>query len=151
MVTSPTRLSGRAWKSRRAAGKLQARSSFTACCLMMVVGAGMQFLAKANVALPTERKDAVERKRNDKEEYIEPLLQDGTFRRRYRMSMEDFNDLYGILRPSLERDERGGGPNGGVRGEWSLAGAVRFLAGGSIDEAMMGPSVARPTAYAMVH
>lgn len=92
------------------------------------------------------------RGRNDWEDYIEPLLKDGSFRRRYRMSIKDFNDLYRMLRPRLEKSEKmGSGRNGTVRGEWSLAGALRWLAGGTIEEVMMGPNVARSTAYSMVH
>ncbi|CAM9563148.1 unnamed protein product, partial [Hapterophycus canaliculatus] len=109
-------------------------------------------LNAAHASVPTARKGAVKRSRSDWEDYVEPLMKDGTFRRRYRMSIDDFNDLYVMLRPRLEKNEiKGGGRNGTVRGEWSLAGALRWLAGGTIEEVMMGPNVAKSTAYSMVH
>lgn len=122
-----------------------------ACFIVLLCGA-MQWLNGAYATVPTRREVAVGRKRNDWEEYVKPIVKDGTFRRRYRMSIGDFNDLYSMLRSRLERDEDGGiGRNGTVRGEWALAGTLRWLAGGSIEEVMMGPHVAKTTAYAMIH
>lgn len=70
---------------------------------------------------------------------------------RYRTPRKEFNKLYSILPKRLENDElRGSGRSGTIAGEWSLAGTLRWLAGGSIYEAMDGPHMARSTAYAHV-
>ncbi|CAN0226158.1 unnamed protein product, partial [Scytosiphon promiscuus] len=112
----------------------------------------MQWLNAAHAVVPVQRREIVHRERGDWEEYIEPLVRDGSFRRRYRMSKDDFDELYQMLRPRLEKGLKWGtGRNGTVRGEWSLAGALRWLAGGTIEEVMMGPNVAKSTAYRMVH
>ena len=67
------------------------------------------------------------------------IVEDGSFRLRYRMSYRDFKDLYTMLRKRLEKhDGSGVGRNGSVAEEWTLAGTLRYLAGGSIYEVMDG-------------
>ena len=82
--------------------------------------------------------------------FIRPIAKGGSFRLRYSMRHGDLKNLYAMLRTRLEKEEGRLGRNGTVCGEWALAGTLRWLAGGSINEVMDGPHIARTTAYAKV-
>ncbi|CAN0179766.1 unnamed protein product, partial [Ectocarpus fasciculatus] len=84
--------------------------------------------------------------------YVRPMVEDNTFRRRFRMDYTDFMALADILRPKLQRDEKMGAlRNGSIPVEFQLAMTLRFLAGGSVFEVMDSNVIARSTAYAIVH
>lgn len=101
---------------------------------------------------PQIRGDFVYRERRSWYTYAKPMVEDGTFRLRFRMDYTEFADLADMLRPKLERDEKMGAlRNGVIPVEFQLAMALRFLAGGSIFEVMDGNVIARSTAYAIVH
>ncbi|CAN0528654.1 unnamed protein product, partial [Scytosiphon promiscuus] len=100
---------------------------------------------------PRRRQGLIPRQRQAWKKFIRPIVKDGSFRLRYRMTYRDFKDLYAMLRKRLEKDEaRGLGRNGTVAGEWALAGTLRYLAGGSFYEVMDGARIARSTSYANV-
>ncbi|CAN0577697.1 unnamed protein product, partial [Ectocarpus sp. 12 AP-2014] len=84
--------------------------------------------------------------------YVRPMVEDNTFRKRFRMDYTDFMALADILRPKLQRDEKMGAlRNGAIPVEFQLAMTLRFLAGGSVFEVMDSNVIARSTAYAIVH
>ncbi|CAB1107655.1 unnamed protein product [Ectocarpus sp. CCAP 1310/34] len=101
---------------------------------------------------PQTRDKFVRRERRSWYTYAKPMVQDGTFRLRFRMDYTEFALLADMLRPKLERNERMGAlRNGVIPVEFQLAMALRFLAGGSVFEVMDGNVIARSTAYAIVH
>ena len=101
---------------------------------------------------PRKRGKLVRRQRRAWDDFVRPMLADKTFRRRYRLSHDDFNVLVGLLRPKLERNSHMGGlRNGAIPVEFQLAVALRFLAGGSIYELMDGHCVSKAAAYAVFH
>lgn len=121
------------------------------CCAAAYMKCCEGQLLCMSAALLLQRRGATKRRRRDWKQFIRPILRDGSFRRRYRMSYRDFRDLYGMLRSRLEKDVgQGRGRNGIVTGEWALAGTLRWLAGGTIQEVMDGPRMARSTAYACI-
>ncbi|CAN0233171.1 unnamed protein product, partial [Pylaiella littoralis] len=84
--------------------------------------------------------------------YVKPMLEDGTFRKRFRMDYTEFTALADILCPKLERDQQEGERHGGaVDVEFQLAMTLRFLAGGSVFEVMDSNVIGKSTAYAIVH
>lgn len=86
----------------------------------------MQFFITAYSLLPLPRRELVERRRQAWRAFIRPIIEDGSFRLRYRMTYSDFKELYRTLRSRLELDElRGRGRNGTIAGEWALAGTLR--------------------------
>lgn len=97
------------------------------------------------------RGNLVRRERRSWHTYVKPMLEDGTFRQRFRMSYGDFMSLVDILRPKLQRDEKMGSlRNGCIPVEFQVAMALRFMAGGSVFEVMDAHGVAKSTAYATV-
>ena len=96
------------------------------CCTFFIVH------ASTGEAMPMRRRGLIPRERQEWKKLIRPIVEDGAFRLRYRMSYRDFKDLYTMLRKRLEKHEgSGAGRNGTVAGEWALAGTLRYLAGGS--------------------
>ena len=107
--------------------------------------------ASTGEAMPMRRRGLIPRERRAWKKFIRPIVKDGSFRLRYRMSYRDFKDLYTMLHKRLEKDEGSGvGRNGTVAGEWAIAGTLRYLAGGSIYEEMDGAHIARSTSYANI-
>ncbi|CAM9641520.1 unnamed protein product [Discosporangium mesarthrocarpum] len=79
------------------------------------------------------------------------MLEDHTFQRRFRMDYPSFKFLYGLLRPTLNRDvEMANLHNGVVVGEWALASTLRWVSGGSYFEMMDGPTIASSMAYSVL-
>ncbi|CAN0271982.1 unnamed protein product, partial [Hapterophycus canaliculatus] len=75
------------------------------------------------------------------EEYIKPMLSDETFRGRFRMQHDDFMVLVELLRPALARDEKVGAlRNGAIAVEYQVGLTLRWLAGASMYEGMVGIS-----------
>lgn len=94
----------------------------------------------------------VHRERRPWTTYIKPMLDDKSFRQRFRMTHEEFIDLVEMLRPTLQRDEKMGAlRNGAIPVEFQVAITLRFLAGASIFEAMVGHVIARSSAYMVVY
>ncbi|CAN0370138.1 unnamed protein product, partial [Ectocarpus sp. 12 AP-2014] len=101
---------------------------------------------------PAHRGNFVYRERRSFYTYVRPMVEDNTFRKRFRMDYTDFMALADILRPKLQRDEKMGAlRNGSIPVEFQLAMTLRFLAGGSVFEVMDSNVIARSTAYAIVH
>lgn len=101
---------------------------------------------------PKRRGKLVRRDRRPWETYIQPMLQDDSFKGRFRMGFDDFNTLVRLLRPALERNkEMGCLRNGTVPVEFQVALTLRWLAGASMYEGMDGHVLARSTAYQVAH
>ncbi|CAM9460109.1 unnamed protein product, partial [Ectocarpus sp. 8 AP-2014] len=111
----------------------------------------MATLAAGFLILPTRRGECTQRSRQEWEEMIKPLVEDGTFKTRYRMEPGEFKQLYSMLRNRVDGDvKKGLGHNGTVAGEWVLGATLRWLAGHGISAAADGPNMAESTAYAKV-
>ena len=90
----------------------------------------------------------MKRERRPWKTYIRPMLQDNTFRGRFRMDYDDFNALVRLLRKDLERNKTMGRlRNGAIPVEFQVAFTLRWLAGASMYEGMDGHVIARSTAY----
>ncbi|CAN0177197.1 unnamed protein product, partial [Pylaiella littoralis] len=64
----------------------------------------------------------VERSRQEWKDVIRPLVEDGSFKTRFRMQPGEFRKLCKMLRGRLQYNSvRGKGHNGTVAGEWALA------------------------------
>ena len=64
------------------------------------------------------RRGLIPRERQAWKKFIRPIMKDGSYRLRYRMSYRDFKDLYTMLRKRLEKhDGSGVGRNGTVAAE----------------------------------
>ena len=73
--------------------------------------------ASTGEAMPMRRRGLIPRQRQAWKKFIRPIVEDGSFRLRYRISYRDFNDLYTMLRKRLEKHEGSGvGRNGTVGG-----------------------------------
>lgn len=112
----------------------------------------MTAMAAVFMLLPTHREGAISRTRQDYwDEFIRPLLEDKSFKMRFRMEPKEFDKLYEMLRTRLEGDERKGrGRNGTIAGEWVLASTLQWLAGHGVCAGADGPRMARSTAYAKI-
>lgn len=101
-------------------------------------------------SLVKHRSTLVPRQRRSFAAYIKPMLLDKSFSLRFRMEYDDFKVLVEHLRPALKRNEKMGAlRNGTIPVEFQVALTLRWLAGGSIYEAMDGHVIARSTAYAI--
>ncbi|CAN0069472.1 unnamed protein product, partial [Pylaiella littoralis] len=111
----------------------------------------MTTVAAAFLVANPRRGACVERSRQEWKEMIRLLVEDGSFKTRFRMQPREFRKLYKMLRGRLQYNSvRGKGHNGMVAGEWALAGTLQWLAGHGVSAAADGPNMANSTAYAKI-
>ncbi|CAN0273187.1 unnamed protein product, partial [Pylaiella littoralis] len=111
----------------------------------------MTTVAAAFLVANPRRGACVERSRQEWKDVIRPLVEDGSFKTRFRMQPREFRKLYKMLRGRLQYNSvRGKGHNGTVAGEWALAGTLQWLAGHGVSAAADGPNMANSTAYAKI-
>lgn len=109
---------------------------------------GVMSAAFILVVNPHHRGGLIPRRRQDWDAFIRPIIEDGTFKTRFRMDHKEFKTLYEMLRRRLDCDEKKGrGRNGTVKGEWILASTLQWLAGHGVSAGADGPRMARSTAY----
>ena len=135
---------------RTAVSRRKTRVRIVAAAAMWCMTA-MAAMAAAFIALPSRRGGLVHRDRHEWEPFIRPFVKDGTFKARFRMDPDEFNELYEMLRTRLECDERmGRGGNGTIAGEWALASTLQWLAGHGVSAGADGPRMAKSTTYAKI-
>lgn len=139
----PCRAGRRSYSSRRGKRKRRMKQLMELLLIMVLMD---------EEEPPIRRRGFVRRQRRSWDTYVRPMLDDGTFRQRFRMDHAEFQTLVGILRPKLQRNDKMGDlRNGAIPVEFQVAMTLRFLAGGSVFEVMDGNVIAKSTAYALVH
>lgn len=108
-------------------------SSDSDCCFenLQILSA---LVAAADACTELQREPPKHRKRLDWNEFRRQRVADGSFKRMFRMSEFQFDDLIGILGPVLAVDKdqaRRATVAGHIPAELRLAGTLRYLAGGS--------------------
>ncbi|CAN0168128.1 unnamed protein product [Pylaiella littoralis] len=137
--------------SRSAVTRRKKKMTVTTAAALWCLSAMTMFAVTFYMAR-SRRGACVHRNRQRWEGFIRPLIQDGTFKTRFRMNHSEFKGLYKILQTRLECNPAlGRGHNGTVAGEWALASTLQWLAGHGVSAAADGPRMAQSTAYAKIY
>ena len=80
---------------------------------------------------------------------VKDLLGDHYFKRAYRMSYEEFQNLVEILEPNII-SKKGAGPNGKIAVELEVSASLRYFAGASMYDLIITHGVSHSTLFCSV-